>query len=175
MDHATFDRLSRRLASGTSRRSVVGGVFAAATGSALVAFGRAPAGADDVAAENCIPEGKRCGGGKRRRPCKKCCTKNVITDQNGKRRCSCVRLGNGCSNDSQCCEGICDSSTCQLSDPVCVSLGDACAAGDTCCAGVCDSERDACCIATGSTGCTVNADCCDPNAGGCINGICDPS
>lgn len=171
MDHPTFDRLARRLAASASRRGVVLGAFAAAAGSALVGHGPSATAAQDVTAENCIPEGKRCGSGGRRRPCKKCCTGNVIRDQNGKRRCSCVRLGDGCSNDSQCCEGVCDSGTCQLSGPTCIALQAACATGDTCCAGTCDATLDVCCIETGSTGCTVDADCCGPNTG-CFNGTC---
>lgn len=74
---------------------------------ALAGLGQAATATDDVSMETCTPEGKHC-------------TRNDITDQNGKRRSSCVRFGNVCSNDSQCCEGIWDSGTCQVSVPACV-------------------------------------------------------
>jgi predicted outer membrane repeat protein len=119
MDTTWFDTLTKSVSRPGSRRGLVRlAAVLPLAGAVRSRFGTSPAGADQVSAENCTPEGKRCGGGgKRRRPCKKCCTKNVITDQNGRKRCSCVRPGNGCSNDSQCCEGLCTSGTCRVSDP----------------------------------------------------------
>lgn len=170
MDPIRFDGMIRRLSGDHSRRTLMGGTLGVAV---LTAVGlKQVSAADDVSMENCTPEGKRCGSGKRRRPCKKCCTKNVIRDQKGRKRCSCVRLGNGCSNDSQCCEGICDSGTCQVS-PLCIPLTLPCAAGDTCCAGECLAgicELQACIPLTEA--CVPGDVCC---AGSCIVGICTPA
>jgi hypothetical protein len=118
MDANWFDTLTKSVSRPGSRRRVMRlGAALPLAGAAGRLLGTSFAGADKVTAENCTPAGKRCGKGKRQQPCKKCCTGNVITDQSGRKRCSCVRLGNGCSNDSQCCEGICDAGTCQTSDP----------------------------------------------------------
>lgn len=172
MDPTRFDGMIRRLSGDHSRRTLVGASLGAAVLTA-VGLGQVSA-ADDVSMENCTPEGKRCGSGKRRRPCKKCCTKNVIRDQNGRKRCSCVRLGNGCSNDSQCCEGICDSGTCQVSVPACVPLEAACVAGDICCVGTCLNGicglLPACVPLLQS--CIIGVDVCC--SGACIVGVCTP-
>jgi hypothetical protein len=173
MDPNRFDGMIRGLSGQHSRRALVGGSLGATVLTA-VGLGRAPVAADDVTAENCTPEGKRCGKGKRQRPCKKCCTKNVITDQNGKRRCSCVRLGNDCSNDSQCCEGVCDSGTCQVTVPACLPLESACVDGDICCVGTCLDGTCGllpACVPL-SNPCNDGVDVCC--AGSCIVGFCTP-
>lgn len=71
-----------------------------------------------------------------------------MTDQNGRKRCSCVRLGNACSNDAQCCEGGCLDRTCQVTATACVRLNGACTSDDAFCTGFC--ADDAVCRPFGS-------------------------
>jgi hypothetical protein len=78
----------------------------------------------------------------------------------------CLPLNELCTNDTQCCSEICDStftgrcSTCRGPRGVCVNNG--------CCNSVCDSGI--CCVPFNRSGCTVNADCCDNLI--CVDGSC---
>jgi hypothetical protein len=63
----------------------------------------------EVEAEACLPNGRRCGG-RRRRPCRRCCTNYAVGSK--RKRCACRPDGHDCSRDSQCCAGVCDQRTC---------------------------------------------------------------
>jgi hypothetical protein len=109
MDHAAFDRMARHLAAGASRRGVVRGAVAAA-GSALAPLSQSSTAVAAVPAKKCLMEGERCGPGKRRVPCKRCCATHV-TDKKGRKRCACIQLGASCFDDSQCCTEVCDATS----------------------------------------------------------------
>lgn len=67
----------------------------------------------DADEERCVANGKRCGrgGGKRRKPCKKCCSRRSVETDRG-RKCACRPDGDDCLNDAQCCSGICTGGVC---------------------------------------------------------------
>jgi hypothetical protein len=65
----------------------------------------------DVASEGCLRNGKRCGG-KKFRPCKKCCSGHARVSRRKKRTCACRPDGMTCEKPSQCCARICEQRVC---------------------------------------------------------------
>lgn len=122
MESGRFDTLVKGIAERASRRSMIKGAAAGALVSLFAKGVDAPSaaaqrGAEEgsgPSAERCTPNGQRCGknGGKKSRPCKKCCTRYTIKARNGRRRCACRPNGQNCGNDSQCCTGTCTNRTC---------------------------------------------------------------
>ncbi|MCD6030171.1 MAG: hypothetical protein K0S78_2345 [Thermomicrobiales bacterium] len=65
-----------------------------------------------VRAEACTRSGKKCGKGKKLKPCSKCCTGYNITTRSKKKKCACRPDGMTCTTPSQCCAGICFDRLC---------------------------------------------------------------
>lgn len=78
----------------------------------------------------------------------------------------CALLGSWCSGAKECCDGL----NCEL-DKCCVATRKACTLTKDCCDSRTVCEGDVCCIASGSPGCTSNADCC-AGSEGCVAGSC---
>jgi hypothetical protein len=78
----------------------------------------------------------------------------------------CYLLGSWCSGNETCCAGLqcADEKCCVPSQQPCAATTECCGAANTCQGGVC-------CIASGSPGCTSNADCCEGSPG-CVAGSC---
>ena len=166
MDPRTFDGMIRQLSRRLSRRSLAGGSLGAA---ALAALGLA----DDalarktVQAEDCLPPGRRCGTKKNDEPCRKCCQRYHIVNDNGKKKCACRPDGVDCSNPSQCCTGACENGLCGAAP--CRPASSGCTSPSQCCSRICEVGfcRSAPCRAD-SVNCAVNLDCCS-GVCGCID------
>jgi hypothetical protein len=65
-----------------------------------------------VQAEGCTRSGKKCGEGKKLKPCSKCCTGYNITTRSKKKKCACRPDGIRCTQDAQCCAGVCFDRLC---------------------------------------------------------------
>ncbi len=115
MEHARLDRLARALGGVMDRRAGLGAILAGAA-AALGGGTSADAAPNE---EQCLPDGQRCGrgSGKNGKPCRKCCSRYVLTQANGRKRCGCKPDGVQCSNSSQCCTGICADGTCVTDRP----------------------------------------------------------
>jgi hypothetical protein len=78
----------------------------------------------------------------------------------------CAFLASYCSDANGCCDGLsCASGKC------CVASQKACSVTKDCCDPKAVCQGDLCCIASGSPGCTSNADCCAGSLG-CVAGSC---
>jgi len=168
MEPHKFDGIVRRLSRTLSRRSLVVGGFAAAVLTA--AEWDEDVRAKKAKQEDCLATGKRCGG-KRHRPCRKCCQRYSITLSGGGKKCACRPDGQGCSNAAQCCSGNCQSNVCRGSSPPtppsppCLNSGASCTANTQCCSffcgdGVCEPVA-----------CSLVGQACTP-PGNCCSGIC---
>ena len=100
MDNERFDDLTRGLAHGLSRRTVLRGVAASGVASALALLGVR----DSAAA--CLGNGVRCGPNTLNM-CKDCCSANTRRQNNGQRRCACRRDVAKCNRSDQCCSNRC--------------------------------------------------------------------
>jgi hypothetical protein len=184
MDTSSFDRITRLLGAGATRRAGLGLAAAALLGSTAAAAPK-PAGPckgtkrpDNICSKN----GDCCTG--------ICNTKAGKKNRDGKGRCRCINRGGACTASKNCCsrrgqQMTCNSGICgnPEPDPICVPLLGPCDAGaDTCCAGTCApylngvglrlSAPTVCCIELGVSGCTDNLDCCDSGAT-CFQGQCN--
>ncbi len=65
-----------------------------------------------VQAEGCTRSGKKCGKGKKLKPCSNCCTGYNITTRSKKKKCACRPDGIRCTQDAQCCAGVCFDRLC---------------------------------------------------------------
>lgn len=197
MDSKRFDRLTRSLAAGSSRRSVLGTVLAAAGAALFPRSGRAA----------CIPPGEACRIGD------DCCDgftcfeavcdcPSGYFDADG--RCDpptrgdpeCLTEGGGCSSNADCC--IDDGLTCQEGvclpaitvEVGCSEIGGPCGVDLVCCgspattcpsSGICACAKPLIldrtgltCVATCSypdEPCTDDSPCCE-GAGTCLHGLC---
>ena len=68
----------------------------------------------------------------------------------------CFQDATTCTNDTQCCSGICDSTETGLCR-TCRGIGAVCSVNDQCCGGGCESGT---CCASYLARCTADADCC---------------
>ena len=137
MDPNRFDDVTRRLARMLSRRSLVEGSagvsLAGLFGVAQETLARRKrarnrrqrrgtdrdrilrAGARDIRAEACTPNGKPCGKakkGKKLKSCSLCCSGFNITTRSKKKKCACRPDGQRCTEDAHCCAGICGQRVC---------------------------------------------------------------
>ena len=213
MDPEKFDKMVGQLSRVLSRRSLVG----ASLGSALFSVAgpdRETSGKSqkDIGgganAESCLNIGERCPKtirhGKKlvKHTCdENCCTHFSVSTVNSKarsiRRCACKPAGVGCSNASECCDGVCNGGVCgsppvptaPVCDPLsgvnCVPRGSACTRGGTpcCCADECiagDSARGVCRPPCGpgtqrcNDGCVRFCELGEPHPGGCTACVCPP-
>ena len=184
MDGQRFDRLTRALASGASRRSMLkgllgmGGTVAVGSVTNSGADARRSSGSGSTPRPSCpgqtlCPDSSRC--------CDTCngfqngccpvgtepCTTNVT---------GCCAICDGfscgrecCSSEAQCCDGECcvDGSVCIAEERCCpldLMCGDVCCNGDgqRCCGGVCIDAGQCC-----------GDDECSDNPGTCQTGFCD--
>lgn len=79
----------------------------------------------------------------------------------------CVHDGERCTNDIDCCSGLCDRSVCQSAALTCASAGDPCTTTTSCCSLVCGADGRCApqdCHASGAS-CVSNADCCSSLCG----------
>ena len=164
MDERSFDRLTRLLGGGATRRTGLRALLGAVVG--LPAAGAIVPGSDAAA----DAAGKRArGGGKRRRdgrrprqegPCgdgrrkdnictkdKQCCTgycekRTGKTNKDRKGRCRCIRAGEACKPSQTCCgNATCTNRICGPAKPVppgpvCTAAGGSCATDAVCCEGL---------------------------------------
>lgn len=174
MDTRKFDDLTRSLALGKSRRSVIKGLFGGVVGTVAIA-GRPAYGAfAGVEAEcgtdtDCM-QGEICCGG----VCAaiECCTDDANPNDRCPEGTSCFEgycdpiLGCGsdeeCAADEICCEGVCAAIECCMGD---ANPNDRCPEGTSCFEGYCDTLCDIvgcgdgeCCCEDGKS---CSADCCD--------------
>lgn len=138
VDDVRFDRLARRFAVPTDRRAALGGLLALAG-----ALGLAPEAAAKKRKKRkrrppCpCPPGLECCGGNCFGPCDPGQRRNPVTCQCP----DCNLAGRACTNDGQCCSGICDGNICRDAD--CKQPGESCAidpetgSSRRCCAGNC--------------------------------------
>ena len=176
LDDNRFDRIARtvsqaadsdgmihRLSRLLSRRSLVSG----AIGAALLAAGRGATQAQ-IAVEDCIPAGQRCGTGRKDRQCSRCCFGYHVVNGEGKKKCACRPAGTRCDAPVQCCTGICEKRTCRSAP--CRQVNKSCGVDDDCCSGVCGAVtifppvqtsfcRRSTCRSPGGP-CMIDADCC---------------
>lgn len=165
MDGSRFDHLTRSLAAGASRRSVLKGLLG--LGGAAVAGGALLEGDSDAARRptptptpvrcpgNQIPSGGQCicpSGLSKCGPA--CCNPGGI----GAAHSECC--------DNACCHGACygEELCCPTGNSVCngracCAAGQACCTVDDCCTGACYANRQFCCAA--DTGEICGDDCCD--------------
>ena len=130
MDQERFDRLTRTLASGQTRRGVLKGL-----GGGLMAGMFAALGRSDALADVCKADGKAC------KKDDQCCSGECIggsgTGSTGKSSgvCGCTATPNGgfCDAHSDCCSGICQGGTC-----VATVAGTCTGSGGECGNGLCD-------------------------------------
>jgi hypothetical protein len=185
MDTSSFDRITRLLGAGATRRAGLGLAAAALLGSTAAAAPK-PAGPckgtkrpDNICSKN----GDCCTG--------ICNTKAGKKNKDGKGRCRCVNRGGACTASKNCCsrrgqqmtcnDGICGNPE---PEPICVPLQGVCVPQvDTCCGGECSTQlvpastqplapaQTVCCIAEDASGCTVPADCCILDSV-CNDGVC---
>lgn len=124
MDQKRFDELVQRLSEHVSRRSVVtsavAGSAAAASGAIDARAGKRGKGKNDGRASKPGTAGP-CGSGKRKdNICTKnkdCCTGICAVEagkknKDGKGRCRCVRTGDACQVDKNCCNAPCIGGVC---------------------------------------------------------------
>lgn len=157
MDNQRFDDLTRRLASGTSRRRLVRGMVASAVAGVVTRFGGggAEAQACRLVGQTCNETFPCCGAARcsapdaqGRRFCR--CTpaltncdgrcRNLQVDEN-----NCGACGRTCLAGQSCCNGTCIST---VADPAnCGACGRRCGTNENCCSGECVDvgfDRDNC-------------------------------
>lgn len=197
MDHTTFDNLARIFATTRSRRQVLKGLFASATGGAVLAAGFAR-NLESAAAQDCTPDDGDCSSDD------ECCSGSCddsgtcvtpadtcIEDgglcQAGRYCCSgedcapgghcpitCTPDDEACTSDDECCSGACDgdSGICFTPQNSCIEDGGLCQAGLYCCSGLDCAPGGHCpitCTPDNGT-CTSDDECC---SGSCDNsGYC---
>ena len=101
-----FEALAKQFAADGTRRTLLGrmaGLAAGVVGVGVVAT-RAEA---SVGEEECVPNGRKCGRAPNVPNCNKCCSRTSIRTASGARRCKCTPWGGACTNDAQCCGGVC--------------------------------------------------------------------
>jgi hypothetical protein len=137
MDANRFDSLVRLFGVAAPRRVAVGGLLGAGLAALLIHLGRE----DAAAKKKHHKKGKKCKGGKKKCgkqciPKDDCCT---AADCGENEKCSdgacepCLPQGTACTDDAQCCTGICDTYTnrCQQVRVSCTS-DDQCPEGRCC-------------------------------------------
>jgi hypothetical protein len=160
MESIRFDRITRELANGTSRR----GLFKILAGSA-VAFGVASIGApSSQAQEACADPGDEC-------TLNEDCCHGFYCNNDGvcAGAAECAETGGGCDADEACCgELVCgEDRTCaapESSGPECAADAE-CGTDEICCSGACHAIE--CCIDDADP----NARC--PEGTACFEGYCD--
>lgn len=179
MDGHRFDEIARLVASGTSRRRVLG-LVAGGLASIGLHFGR-----QDAAAGGCIVEDGECNNDNL------VCCDGLICGKDNLCHADCAAPGELCGVTPQgelnveCCPGAaCIDGVCITDEPVCVPTGEACLVdtagllsccdkGAECIDGICQFPEPTC-IELGES-CDVNTRgafaCCDEGAE-CIDGIC---
>lgn len=137
MDGQRFDRMTRMLGQGKSRRTVLQTVAAT-----VLAGGLGRLGLENAAAA-CRESGEQC------RRNKQCCSKRCK-----KGKCRCRKLGGTCKTSNQCCSQSCEpivncidcGRCCQTNDGNCEQTSDCCASA-ICEAGL--GGRKRCCVEEG--------------------------
>ncbi|MFM9108286.1 MAG: hypothetical protein ACKOWF_16480 [Chloroflexota bacterium] len=129
---------------------------------------------DGVCADPCVTLGAACNANST--CCAGRCTRETAAGSRAAATCCLPLDTRGCTADAYCCgAAICLAGVCANA---CLPLQSECGDGDTCCAGVCSARpitgrlaaTTVCCLPSGSTGCSDDADCC---TGGCCAGQCD--
>ena len=175
MDDQRFDALTRRLATRSSRRGVLGGLLAGVLGGLLGRSGPVEAkprtGRAPTLATACTTDAE-CGPGQVCDPATGSCIARGGTGRGG----PCPR-GSACTTDATCCGG----EVCDTLNGVCIGAGGPCTNVD----GTCFDSLDCCgneacvggtCQRTTAGGCTPGAvcagdgDCCGGEV--CVNGVC---
>jgi len=174
MDAHQFDRLTKTLARGTSRRRVLRGVGGGVAGAALAGWGRRQAGAtprgksgcaafcaavfgDTHAAGQCTSAAAQ-GSGLCFSACGPAGTGGgtLCGDQSRYPTTTCCSSGQRCGTD-----GICQT---------CAANGGTCGADSDCCSTICQGET---CVATVAGTCMAGQDSCGGTQSLCGNGQCD--
>lgn len=159
MDGQRFDNLARLFGSGTSRRRILklfGGGLAATV---MTRPSRSFAGSCGAAGDPCHDVK---GGG--------CCEGLVCNDDDVCEAVAgptCAAEGDDCSDDDECCAGICCGGACRDIE-CCIDDADPnarCDAGETCFEGICDPV----CTVEGDA-CSSSSECCKDLS--CIDGVC---
>ena len=131
MDAERFDTLTRALLRGGTRRAAVSSLLAGSLSLLTLAetVARKTRRAEgtkqgDATAEACIPTGKRCPSpksrgkrGKNRKQaahlsCSQCCQRRTAQDAQGYTVCSCAPDNTPCTENSDCCLGVCNGEVC---------------------------------------------------------------
>jgi hypothetical protein len=167
LDPDAFDGMIRRFSHALSRRTLVGGAVGA-WALAMTGLARPERAQAKPRAEACVPNGRRCGKGRRFRPCGKCCSRFSVADNRGRRTCACAATGTGCTDSIQCCSGLCETGLCRAAP--CSGAGVNCRTNLDCCSSVCGCVVDfspfAICFCRNATcgqpgaPCTTDAECC---------------
>ena len=172
VDQHRFDALTRHLAPGPSRRSLLGGLTAA-LGLAVVGRRQAHAtpGGYLAPAQECT-DSSQCGD---TRYNSMVCDDNG-TSNDGTLNCCAYEYGY-CWDDDGCCGNLfCSYGSCSPQGLYGIPLGQQCFSDDQCLddgngiiCGDAGVMTQVCCV-TGGNGCTADSDCCMPN--NCLNGFC---
>lgn len=119
MDDKRFDQLVKKFEIVTSRRGAAKGVIGGFLGGTWAALTGQDGEAQDFEAQECSPNGAKCGPFRRsrnrkriiQRPCDRCCSRHSDATRNG-RRCAAREDGMSCGNDGQCASGNCQDGVC---------------------------------------------------------------
>jgi hypothetical protein len=171
MDGSRFDRLSKRLVNGSSRRATLRALAAAAFATGLTRLGLAEASA------KCVQIGKKCKSKHGRKKCcggakckgKKCrCPEGTIA-------CNGECLAAECCSDADCAPdgapgGQCANGTCHF-PPICLGSTGHCSTNAQCCSGSCVlPDTEICAKSAIGEPCHVDSDCI---SGSCVLFLCE--